>query len=98
MNRRLAFVAVLAPTLALPAVAAENQTTMKVALTDMSSAMGMGPAGRGMMGHSMMQPGQWNDGVWLVRPRPRPDLDIAGSGVDGTRHDDRHDGRSHHSA
>jgi hypothetical protein len=58
MNRRLAFVAVLAPTLALPAVAAENQTTMKVALTDMSSAMGMGPAGKGMMGHSMMHPGQ----------------------------------------
>ena len=97
MNRRLAFVAVLAPTLALPAVAAESPTTVKVALTDMSSAMGMGPAGRGMMGHRMMGPGQWNDGVWLVGPG-HGQTGHAGSGDDGTRHDDGHDGRSHHSA
>jgi hypothetical protein len=42
--------------LAEPAIAAD--VTVKVALTDMSSAMGMGPAGRGMMGRGMMSPGQ----------------------------------------
>ena len=29
----------------------------------------MGP---GMMGPGMMHPGQGDDGVWMVRPRPRP--------------------------
>jgi hypothetical protein len=61
MNHRLAFLAVaplLVLTLTLPAKAAESPAPVKVALTDMSSAMGMGPAGRGMMGHGMMSPGQ----------------------------------------
>jgi hypothetical protein len=31
--------------------------TVKVALTGMSSAIGMGPAGRGMMGRGIMSPG-----------------------------------------
>jgi uncharacterized cupredoxin-like copper-binding protein len=34
------------------------EVRMKVALTDMSSAMGRGPAGRGMMGRGMMSDGQ----------------------------------------
>jgi hypothetical protein len=42
----------------MSAAAAESEVTIKVALTDMSSAMGMGPAGRGMMGRGMMSPGQ----------------------------------------
>jgi len=44
------------PIVATSAVAAD--VTVKVALTDLSSAMGMGPAGRGMMGRGMMSPGQ----------------------------------------
>jgi uncharacterized cupredoxin-like copper-binding protein len=61
MNRHFGyFVAalLLLPALAIPGITAENQITVKVALTDMSSAMGMGPADRGMMGHGMMGPGQ----------------------------------------
>jgi uncharacterized cupredoxin-like copper-binding protein len=57
MDLRVAYLAVALPvalTLAVPAVAAESQITVKVALTDMSSAMGMGPAGHGMMGPGMM--------------------------------------------
>jgi uncharacterized cupredoxin-like copper-binding protein len=42
--------------LAEPAIATDG--TVKVALTDMSSALGMGPAGRGMMRRGMMSPGQ----------------------------------------
>jgi hypothetical protein len=83
MDRRLACLAVsllLVPTLALPATAAESQTAVKVALTDMSSAMGMGPAGRGMMGYGMMSPGggmmgygwaspgQGQTGTWPMGP------------------------------
>ena len=44
------------PIVATSAVAAD--VTVKVALTDLSSAMGMGPAGQGMMGRGMMSPGQ----------------------------------------
>ena len=40
-------------TVAAPALAADA-TTVKVALTDMSSVMGMGPTSRGMMGPGMM--------------------------------------------
>jgi hypothetical protein len=50
MNQRLQYLIVALlffPILAMPAAAAESQATVKVALTDMSSAMGKGPAGRG---------------------------------------------------
>jgi uncharacterized cupredoxin-like copper-binding protein len=58
MDRRVAYLALCIPlAIALP-TAAESQTPVKVALTDMSAAMGMGPAGRGMMGYGMMGPGQ----------------------------------------
>ncbi len=82
MGRRVAYLAVALPvalTFALPA-AAESQTTVKVALTDMSSAMGMGPAGHGMMGYGMMSPGhgmmgygwsgpgQGQNGTWPMGP------------------------------
>jgi uncharacterized cupredoxin-like copper-binding protein len=46
------------PTLAMSPATAESEITVKVALTDISSAMGMGPAGRGMTGQGMMSPGQ----------------------------------------
>ena len=49
---------------AVPKASAEDVTTIKVALTDMSSSFGMGPmggmvgpGGQGMMGHGMMRPG-----------------------------------------
>lgn len=38
-----------------PSSAADEATMVKVALLDMSSAMGMGMMGRGMMGGPMMQ-------------------------------------------
>lgn len=49
---------------AVPALAADA-TTVKVALNDMSSVMGMGPAGRGdgMMGHGMMGGGMMGYGM-----------------------------------
>ncbi len=59
MNRHFGYIVAAllsSPMLAMPATAAD--VTVKVALTDMSSAMGMGPAGRGMMGRGMMSPGQ----------------------------------------
>jgi uncharacterized cupredoxin-like copper-binding protein len=51
-----------------PSLAADEPTTVKVALLDMSSAMGMGMMGRGMMGGPMMQ--NWwgqgqNQGGWM---------------------------------
>ena len=68
MTCRLPYVAVATPfgsSLSPCLQAAESQASVKVALTDMSAAMGMGPAGRGMMeagqgmmGHGMMGPGQ----------------------------------------
>lgn len=83
MKRRLANVAVallLAPALALPAASAENQVTVKVALTDMSSAMGMGPAGRGMMG--MMHPGQGMMGYgWSGPGQGQPGTGAMGPGM-----------------
>jgi hypothetical protein len=49
MKRLCSYIA--ATLLSLSALsAATAETTVKVALTDMSSAMGMGPAGHGMMG------------------------------------------------
>jgi uncharacterized cupredoxin-like copper-binding protein len=45
-----------------PSVAAESQTTVKVALLDMSASMGMGMMG-GMMGPGMMGPGMMNPGM-----------------------------------
>jgi hypothetical protein len=51
MNRHFGYIAAAllsSPILANPATATD--VTVKVALTDMSWAMGMGPAGRGMMG------------------------------------------------
>jgi hypothetical protein len=64
MNRDIGIVAVLLLSLltAAPAPAADA-TTVKVALTDMSSAMGMGPAGRGMMGPGMMGQGMMGYGM-----------------------------------
>jgi uncharacterized cupredoxin-like copper-binding protein len=58
---------------AVPAVAADA-ITLKVALTDISSAMGMGSAGQGhgmmgqgMMGYGMMGPGMMMGGMMAVR-------------------------------
>ena len=44
---------------AAPSLAADAQTTVKVALLDMSSLMPMGATGYGMMGPGMMGPGWW---------------------------------------
>jgi uncharacterized cupredoxin-like copper-binding protein len=52
----------LLPTGATPAPA-RDVTTVRVALTDISSAMGMGPAGRGMMGPGMMGQGMMGYGM-----------------------------------
>ena len=70
MIRRAAYLAVTIPlTFAFAmSAAAESQTPVKVALTDMSSAMGMGPAGQGMMGHGMMSPGQGMMGYGWSNP------------------------------
>ncbi len=71
--RYLVVALLLLPALAITGKTAESQTTVKVALTDMSSAMGMGPAGQGygmmgpgMMGHGMMGPGMMG-GMMAVR-------------------------------
>ena len=85
MSRRLAYVAIaplLVLTLALPATAADSQV-MKVALTDMSSAMGMGPAGRGMMGYGMMHPGQGMMGYGWSGPGQGPTGTSPGPGMMG---------------
>jgi hypothetical protein len=37
-----------------PAIAAESGTTVKVALTDITASMGMGPMGQYMMSQGMM--------------------------------------------
>ena len=60
--RRIAAVVAAAALVAAAAVsvgsmAAESQTTVRVALTDISSSVGMGPMGQGMMGPGMMGPG-----------------------------------------
>ena len=44
---------------ATPSMAADGQTTVKVALLDMSSLMPLGATGYGMMGPGMMGPGWW---------------------------------------
>jgi uncharacterized cupredoxin-like copper-binding protein len=79
MNRNIGIVAALLLSLSTAAVSAPagDATTVKVALTDMSSAMGMGPAGRGMMGpgmmgqgmmgYGMMGPGMMGHGMMAVR-------------------------------
>jgi uncharacterized cupredoxin-like copper-binding protein len=60
---------------AVPSIATENPTVVKVALTDMSASAGMGPMGQmmmgpgygwgqGMMGRGMMRPGYgWGAGA-----------------------------------
>jgi len=67
---------------ASPSASAEDQTTIKVALTDISSSAGMGPmgqymmapgygAGQGMMGggYGMMRPGYgWGPGMMSLNP------------------------------
>ena len=53
--------------LVVPARAADA-ITIKVALTDMSSAMGMGPMGRGMMGPGMMGHGMMGQGYGMMGP------------------------------
>ena len=65
MDRKIGIVAallLLLPTGATPAPA-RDVTTVRVALTDISSAMGMGPAGRGMMGPGMMGQGMMGPGM-----------------------------------
>jgi uncharacterized cupredoxin-like copper-binding protein len=47
---------------------AADAITIKVALTDMSSAMGVGPMGRGMMGQGMMGPGMMGGGYGMMGP------------------------------
>jgi uncharacterized cupredoxin-like copper-binding protein len=71
MDRRLAYVVavlLLVLSVAMPAAAEDNATPVKVALIDMSSAMGTGTtARRGMMGYGMMSPGQGMMGMMAVR-------------------------------
>ena len=71
MNRYVGVAAALLlslQTIAVPALAADA-TIVKVALTDMSSAMGMGPAGRGMMGsYGTMGPGHGMMGYGMMGP------------------------------
>jgi len=75
MNLRATYLAVAIPfVLAFPA-SAESQARVRVALTDISSAMGMGPAGHGMMGRGMTRPGQGMMGYGWSTP---------GQGQDGT--------------
>lgn len=50
-----------------PGFAAEGQTTVKVALLDMSSLMPMGMMAYGMMGPGMMGPG-WGQGPGMMNP------------------------------
>jgi hypothetical protein len=53
-----------------PGIAADGQTTVKVALLDMSSLMPMGMMAYGMMGPGMMGPG-WGQGPgMMIRARP----------------------------
>lgn len=63
---------------ATPDAAAQDQTTIKVALTDMSASAGMGPmgqwmmgpgygGGQGMMGNGMMRPG-YGGGMGMMGP------------------------------
>jgi uncharacterized cupredoxin-like copper-binding protein len=64
---------VLAATLSMltlsiaPGIAAETQTTVKVALLDMSSIMPMGMMGYGMMSPGMMGQG-WGQGPGMMNP------------------------------
>ena len=61
MRRYLQYLAALLmlTSAAAPSMAADGQTTVKVALLDMSSLMPMGVTGYGMMGPGMMGPGWW---------------------------------------
>lgn len=70
MNRRImsfAIAASVALAVAFPAVA-EDRGLIKVGLIDVSAAMGMGPAGRGMMspGQGMMGQGWSNPGQGMM--------------------------------
>ena len=63
---------------AAPSLAADAQTTVKVALLDMSSVMPMGMMGYGMMGpgwgqgQGMMNPGMMGPGWWQGQGAPNP--------------------------
>jgi uncharacterized cupredoxin-like copper-binding protein len=87
MNRHFGYLVaalVSLPTLAMSPVTAESEITVKVALTDMSSAMGMGPAGRGMMGQGMMSPGQGTMGSGPGgRGWSRPGMMLGGGMIGG---------------
>src|SRR4029450_13996289 len=61
--RRLFAAIVALLCLAGTGAAAEGETTVKVALLDMSSVMGGGTAGYGMMGQGMMGSGQMGPGM-----------------------------------
>jgi uncharacterized cupredoxin-like copper-binding protein len=72
--RQIVGVALLVSLQALIAPArAADAITIKVALTDMSSAMGMGSMGRGMMGQGMMGPGMMGPGMMMGMMAVRTD-------------------------
>ena len=65
---------------AVPSLAADGQTTVKVALLDMSSVMPMGVTGYGMMGpgwgqgQGMMNPGMMGPGWWQGQGMANPGM------------------------
>lgn len=65
---------------AAPSLAADGQTTVKVALLDMSSIMPMGMTGYGMMGsgwgqgQGMMNPGMMGPGWWQGQGMANPGM------------------------
>jgi uncharacterized cupredoxin-like copper-binding protein len=65
---------------AVPSLAADGQTTVKVALLDMSSVMPMGVTGYGMMGpgwgqgQGMMNPGMMGPGWWQGQGTANPGM------------------------
>jgi uncharacterized cupredoxin-like copper-binding protein len=65
---------------ATPSLAADGQTTVKVALLDMSSVMPMGMTGYGMMGsgwgqgQGMMNPGMMGPGWWQGQGTANPGM------------------------
>lgn len=75
MISRVVYLAVVIPLAFAMSAAAGSQSPVKIALTDMSSAMGMGPAGhgmmspgQGMMGYGWSDPGQGQGGTWPMGP------------------------------
>ena len=84
MDHRVVGLAIALPVasaFALPAKASESPAPVKVALTDMSSAMGMGSAGRGMMSHGMISPGQGVMYFGLLPPGQGQSGILPGSGM-----------------